>query len=169
MEKWKDIKDYEGLYQVSNLGNVKSLARSTTKGKVLVKSFDKDGYQKVTLSKLGFHKQFSVHKLVAIAFIPNPYNFKEINHIDENKTNNSTNNLEWCTSKYNNHYGTSISRRSRNRKVEILQYDLQGNFIKKWDGAIDAEKTLNISRKQISACLRGKHKSASGFIWKYNY
>lgn len=168
MEEWKDIKNYEGLYQISSLGNVKSLARNTTKGKILVKNLDKDGYQKVTLSKLGFHKQFSVHKLVAIAFIPNPNNFKEINHIDEDKTNNSINNLEWCTSKYNIHHGTCINRRSSNRKIEIVQYDLQGNFIKKWNGAVDVEKALNISRKQISACLKGKHKSASGFIWKYN-
>lgn len=94
MEKWKDIKEYEGLYQVSNLDNIKSLPRATTKGKILVKNLDYDGYQKVTLSKLGVHKQFSVHKLVATAFIPNPNNFTEINHIDENKANNSVDNLE---------------------------------------------------------------------------
>ena len=168
MEKWKDIKEYEGLYQVSNLGNIKSLPRATTKGKILVKNLDYDGYQKVTLSKLGVHKQFSVHKLVATAFIPNPNNFTEINHIDENKANNSVDNLEWCTSTYNIHYGTCISRRSYRRKVKISQYDLQGNFIREWNGAVDAERILNISRKQISACLRENHKSAGGFIWKYN-
>lgn len=167
MEIWKDIKDYEGLYQVSNTGLVKSLPRLTTKGRILVQNEDKDGYFKVTLSKQGAHKQFSVHRLVAEHFLNNPNDLKIINHKDENKHNNIVDNLEWCTSSYNINYGGCISRRSSNRKRPILQYSEDMQFVQEFAGGVDAEIQTGISRKLISACLRGTHKTAGGFIWRY--
>lgn len=166
MEIWKDIKGYEGLYKISNLGNVKSLPRATTKGKLLVKNLDSYGYEKVTLSKNGIHKQFSVHKLVATSFIENPYNLKSINHKDEVKTNNIVSNLEWCSEKYNVNYGSCIPKRSNRRKRAVLQFSKSGELIREWASAVDAEIALGISRKQISAVIHNLHKTAGGFVWR---
>ena len=111
-EEWRDIKGYEGLYQVSNLGRVKSLIRGTgnqfrfSKVEVILKPhLTKKGYFRLSLSKNNKRKSFQVHRLVAEAFIPNPNNYPQVNHKDENKTNNCVDNLEWCTNKYNCNYG----------------------------------------------------------------
>ena len=106
-EIWKDIKGYEGLYQISNLGRVKSISRKIntfygyrkTKEKILKSSYDKDGYLKITITNNWKHKTHKIHRLVAEAFIPNPDNKPTINHIDGNKLNNSIDNLEWATRK----------------------------------------------------------------------
>lgn len=119
VEIWKDVPGYEGIYIVSNFGKVKSLQR-TRKGsygsirivneRILRHKIDKDGYHIVTLSKEGKTKCIGVHRLVAQAFLPNIYNFPIINHKDEDPSNNFVDNLEWCTVKYNNNYGTRIER-----------------------------------------------------------
>ena len=123
-ELWKSIKGYEELYEVSNFGNVRSLDRiiksrhnGTTirKGRVLTPFYEeKKGYYQVRLSKNGKNKTFRIHRLVALAFLENPFNYSDVNHKDEVKTNNKVNNLEWCTRKYNNNYGT---KRERTRKA----------------------------------------------------
>lgn len=125
IEKWKDIKGYEGLYQISNLGNVKSLkkkAGKSTRSERLIKThFDKDGYVYATLCKNNKTHLATIHRLIAEAFIPNPNNLPQINHKDEDKTNNSIDNLEWCTCKYNINYGTRTERafmKRRGGKVE---------------------------------------------------
>lgn len=109
-EIWKDVKGFEGLYQVSNLGRVRSLDRRKNNqffcGKILSLAKDKDGYCLVTLNDGKRKKTGRVHRLVALAFIQNPDNLPEINHIDENKENNSADNLEWCSTKYNLTYGS---------------------------------------------------------------
>lgn len=117
-EIWKYIPGYEGLYQVSNQGNVRSVDRIIKdtnrtrlyKGKPLKQFLDHKGYKVVTLSKQGSLKVIKVHRLVAMAFIPNPESYPEINHKDENKINNSVENLEWCTTQYNTSYGTRAAR-----------------------------------------------------------
>ena len=108
MEEWRAVPGYEGLYMVSNIGNVKSLI----KNKIIKYFINKKGYRLVSLSKNGIIKKFSVHRLVAQAFIPNPDNLPQVNHKDEDKTNNNVDNLEWCDAKYNNNYGTANIRRS---------------------------------------------------------
>ena len=128
-EVWKDIKDYEGLYQVSNLGRIKSVDRIIKrkkngdyfqKGRILNLQIAKNGYYICKLSYQNKKPSKNVHKLVAEAFISNPNNYPCINHKDENKLNNNVNNLEWCTCKYNNNYGTKkerISNALKGRKV----------------------------------------------------
>lgn len=128
MEIWKDIEGYEGLYQVSNYGRIKSLARKVfvsnphftgyrhTKEKILKQGITGMGYEFVILRKNNKNHQIYIHRLVAEAFIPNPNNFPEVNHKDENPKNNHVNNLEWCTHKYNGTYGT-IKQRQRNAQL----------------------------------------------------
>jgi len=130
-EIWKDIKGYESLYQVSNLGRVKSLARkvikincvSFKKERILKQQTDRYGYKKVILQRNYQIKTFSIHRLVAEAFLENPYNLPQINHKDENKENNCVLNLEYCDSKYNNNYGTRNKRVSETMKKKKYQYE----------------------------------------------
>ena len=160
-EIWKDIENYEGLYQISNKGHVKSLYKGSER---ILKLWDNGrGYLRVYLTKENTSKHIRVHRLVARAFIPNPYNLPEINHIDENKKNNSVENLEWCDRRYNVNYGTRNERVSR----KILQYSKSGEFIREWQGAREVERVLGIANSHIIDCCKGRYKSAYGFIWKY--
>ena len=156
----KDIKNYEGLYAITPEGEVWSYKRK----KFLVPRAATNGYLQVGLRKNGERKWYLVHRLVADAYIPNHDNLPQINHRDENKTNNCLQNLEWCDCKYNNNYGTHIEKASNSRKKPILQYDLDGNFIREWNSATDVGKEVRIN---IGYCLRGKYKTAYGFIWKF--
>ena len=152
----KDIKEYEGLYGITTEGDVYSY-----KSKRFLKPVcEKNGYLRVNLYKDGKCKKYKVHRLVAMAYIPNPENLPQINHKDENKANNCLQNLEWCDAKYNSNYGT----RNEKFKKPVLQYDLNGNFIKEWPSATDVGKEAN---DNICKCLKGKQKSAYGYIWKY--
>ena len=118
-EEWRDIEGYEGLYQVSNLGRVKSLNYNHTKSEKILKGIpDKDGYLRVALFKNG-RKDYMVHQLVAKMFIPNPNDLPVINHKDENKQNNTTENLEWCTIAYNNSYGNRPEKVSEANKIAM--------------------------------------------------
>lgn len=186
-EIWKDIKNYESLYQVSNLGNVRSLDRTVIqknsfgnmkkhiyKGKNLALFKDKDGYLRVNLKKGKTIKQYSVHILVANEFIKNKTNFKsmiyedkkkidinrlQVNHKDENKQNNRISNLELCTNAYNVNYGS--------RSSKIIQTDINNNFIKVWDSVKIASIELKMSRNTINAILRGQKESVRNFKFKY--
>lgn len=174
-EIWKDIEGYPN-YQVSNLGRVKSLGNNKTRKEKILKNIkDKDDYFQVNLCKEGKTKIFKVHRLVATAFLPNPYNLPQVNHKDEDKTNNmiwvnedcsidyNKSNLEWCTSQYNNNYGT----RTEKTQKPILQFNLDGEFIKKWDSATQVQKELGIKNSSIAKCLKGKRKSTYGYKWGY--
>ena len=167
MEIWKDIKEYEGLYQVSNLGRVKSLKYG--KERILKPTTNKGNYLLVILYKNKKMKTYYIHRLVALTFLPNPQNLPEINHIDEDKTNNCVDNLEFCDRKYNINYGTRIKRFSESVSKKIDQFDLDGNFIRTWSSMCQAERELGISNGKISQCCKGKRISTGKFIWKYHF
>lgn len=165
-EEWKDIQGYEGLYQVSNQGRVRSLDRKMKcsdstrfyKGKILKPSLNAQGYLFIYLSNKGITKEYRINRLVAEAFLPNPNNYPVVNHIDKNRTNNKVDNLEWCTIEYNNRYSTA---------KHIEQYDTSGNFVTEWEAISDASRELQINLSNIAQCCMGKRRTAGGYIWKY--
>jgi len=128
---------------------------------------DTNGRLLVKLSKNGKKKQLLIHRLVAKAFIPNPLGYPVINHRDENPSNNVVSNLEWCTVRYNNCYGTVLKRKAVKNSKSVLQYDEDGNLVKKWSSATEVERQLGFHQTSICKCCRGKLKSAHGFVWKY--
>lgn len=168
-EIWKDIEGYEGLYQVSNMGRVKSVRKNI----ILKNSIARNGYKRVHLYKNKKGKHFQIHRLVANAFIPNPDNLPQVNHKDENKLNNCADNLEWCTPEYNYNYGTINIRKSqkqlndKNKSKILLQYTKDGCFIKEWKSTMDVQRNLGFANSNISKCCRGKYAYAYGYLWKY--
>lgn len=172
-EVWKDVVGYEGKYQVSNYGNVKSLRmwssvqkRYIQRERVLKPYASKSGYLQVGLKVENTRKLGLVHRLVAEAFIQNPDNKREVNHINGNKSDNRVENLEWNTSQENTVHAYKNGLETHySRKIE--QYDLQGNFIKEWDSIRSAGIGIGIADKNIGACCRGKRKLAGGYIWRY--
>ena len=179
-EIWKDIEGYEGLFQVSSNGVIRSLDFNHTGEIKLLKLQDNGkGYLRAHLYKNGETKKYMVHQLVAKAFLPNPNNYPIINHKDEDKTNNiiwvnddgsidyNKSNLEWCTHKYNINYGNRTKKANQSKCKKILQFDLEGNFIKLWDSLKSAEEFLKIKHSSIWSCLNGRYKTAGNYIWKY--
>ena len=170
-EIWKDIVGYEGLYQVSNLGRVKSLKRlknnhgkkQFVEEKIKSTEMSNSGYLQVCLYKNGKSKMKYIHKLVANTFLDNPKNYQIVNHKDENKINNKLSNLEFCNYEYNNRYGMAF----KNKLISINQYDINGNFLKKWESISQIEKELKINHSNIIACCKKKRNKAGGFIWEY--
>ena len=167
-EFWKDIVGYEGLYQVSNFGRVKSADRTDRygrefKGKILTPCTDNLGYLHLGLQHDGKRKTVRVHRLVAEAFIPNTNNCKYINHKDENKQNNCVGNLEWCDTKYNINYGRHNEKvaKSHCKKVYCVELD------KEFKSAKSAAAQLNLSDSNIAKCCKGKYKTTGGYHWKY--
>lgn len=176
-EIWKTIEGYPN-YEVSNLGNVRSLNfHKEKKIKLKTPTKNKFGYLRILLWKDGKPKLQSIHRLVAKAFIPNPDNLPQVNHKDENKQNNCVDNLEWCTASYNINYGTRTERVKQNRTNKqgkehhlskpINQYTENGKFIKMWDNTMDIQREFGFYQSNICACANGKKNSAYGFIWKY--
>ena len=175
-EIWRDIDGYEGLYQISNLGRVKSLDRYIVsrwgtpfclKGKIRRLRKDKYGYMCLSLNKDGKIRYKTIHRLVAQAFIPNPNNLPQVNHKDEDKTNNCVENLEWCDGEYNLNYGNRKKKAAISRYKPINQYDLFGNLIKTWKSASTVQEELGFKACNICWACRGKIKTAYGFKWSY--
>ena len=164
-EIWKKIDGYN--YEVSNYGNVRRIET----GKILKQYKNKDGYMRVELRNMDKRKNCRVHRLVAIAFIPNPDNLPEVNHKNELKADNTVSNLEWCTPKYNNNYGTRIEKISGSnhpKAVGIYQFNKDGKLINKFETIMAAEKQFNSkTRGHICEVCQGKRKTAYGYIWKY--
>ena len=173
---WKDIKGFEGYYQVSDIGEVKSLQRVIKRGdnflpvcERILKPCCSKGYNHVILRKDGVSYTRWVHKLVAEAFIPNPNSLPCINHKDENTLNNKVDNLEWCTRAYNNSYNHLRERSAMDKRKPILQYDLDGNFIREWSHAREASEALGINKRAIYGACTGRLKTSGGYIWKRKY
>ena len=183
-EVWADIKEYEGFYQVSSFGMVRSLDRwieyingrsAFTRGKLINGFLKQNGYRSVDLSKGGKSKKYHVHRLVAEAFIPNddPENKIEVNHKDENKSNNYVENLCWCTSSENKQWGTLPARRSASHKNHpsmskpVAQYDTDGNLISTYASAKEAERQTGFFATTIIRTCRGKTLTCGGYRWKY--
>lgn len=175
MEIWRDIEGFEGLYQVSNKGRVKSLARYHVRNDRIMKtSYDKDGYKRVCLRNNGIKIYKLIHRLVAKAFIPNPNNYPVINHKDENHSNNKVENLEWCTVEYNNNYGT----RNGNFRRKVYQYTIDGELIAVYEKMADAAKSIHgFISNIVNACNGGffdktrnkwhKMEKYKGYKWSY--
>ena len=183
-EIWKDIEGFEGLYQVSNIGRVRSYDREITKphprnqsipftyiqkGRVLRQRKHTAGYWTVMLWKDHVPYTRTVHRLVAEAFIPNPQNLPEVNHIDEDKANSIVTNLEWVTKSGNMRHGSCGERMGRKHWKAVVQMDENGNVIKEWPCAQHAAEQLNIRHTQIIAVCRGRYgcKHAGGYRWRY--
>lgn len=172
-EIWKDIiiekngvlYDYSGLYQVSNLGRVRSLNyRRSGQVKVLKPRKNNCGYLYVGLNKNGNRKDFLVHRLVATAFIPNPHGLPEVNHIREfDKDDNSIENLEWCTSKYNTNYGTRTERVKEKQSKKVVCIETSKVYL----SILDVERKLGLAQSNISKCCKGQRKTAGGYHWQY--
>lgn len=185
-EVWKPIENYEGLYEVSNIGNVRSLPRvvrgnygstQPKRGRMLKHSIDKDGYHQVVLSKDAKTKHYRVHRLVAMAFIPNPNNHPQINHINEKVDDNRVENLEWVTCTQNINHGSRTKRMSKTRKGSgvlgkpVLQIDTNtGEILGEYKSCEDAARQLkgeSANGSMINHCCRKKAKTAYGYKWQY--
>ena len=170
-EIWKNIPGYEEYYQVSNYGKIRSLHKKKSIDQPyyeLKPTLINSGYYHVTLYSptQGRHKML-VHKIVAQVFIPNPDKLPCVNHKDENKLNNSADNLEWCTYAYNNAYGTAKIRSIEKISKPINQFTLQGTWIATYQSASVASKLLNICKTDIHYCCKKKLETAGGYIWEY--
>lgn len=185
-EEWRDIKDYEGLYQVSNLGRVKSLNyKHTGREKILKSLVDKDGYQRVILCKNGYIKNYFVHRLEYEAFYGEIPKGMQVNHINEIKTDNRVVNLNLMTPKENSNWGTRTKRVAEKRKGKkhteeaknkiseansksVLQIDIKTNeIIKEFSSTREVQRQLGYNHGNISNCCNGKYKTCGGFKWQY--
>lgn len=170
MEIWRNIKNYEGLYQVSNLGRVRSLKYN--KVKLLKTNINSDGYYNVKLYKDGVTKSFRVHRLVWETFNGDIPEGMQVNHINEIKTDNKIENLNLLTPRENHTWGTCVKRiktKTTNGKCSksVLQFDLNDNLLKEYPSIHQAERETGFSNSYISACCKGKYKTAYGFKWQY--
>ena len=170
-EEWKDIKGYEGLYQVSNKGRIKALSKTTTirsnnnlNGSKITRDekihhcqLQKDGYIRTQLYKDNKRSTVKVHRLVAEAFLPNPDNLPQVNHKDEDKTNNRVENLEWCTNEYNINYSFA---------KEIFSINLDTGEYKKYKSLEDASRK-GFTKSAVSRALNGKRNKAGNCVWKF--
>lgn len=175
MENWKNVVGYEGLYEVSDQGNV----RNSVTGRVLKPKHDRWGYLRVNLYKDRRQKSHLIHRLVARAFIQNPENYPQVNHKDEDKENNAVENIEWCTAYYNTHYGTAMQRSLekmdlRTRAMHggaktakpINQYCLSGSLVGVYRSSSHAAEVTGVSASRIRSCVCGKAKMAGGYVWR---
>ena len=180
-EIWKDIPGYEGFYQASNLGRIKSLLfynnrykKYIKREKILKTTTQKTGYLMLTLCKDKKKSNLLVHRIIAKTFLSNPNNYPQVNHKDGNKKNNCVDNLEWCTSKQNNKHAFDTGLNKYNHAFDnyhftkkVGQYDLNDNFIKEFDSITKASVETNTLVQSICKVCKGKRKKAGGYIWKY--
>ena len=179
-EQWKPIKNFVGLYEISNMGRVRSLLKyknTTVKNgtptivpvrpKLLNLNKTKSGYYHAILNKDSKRYEYTVHRLVAVHFCEGYKRGYVVNHKDEDKTNNRADNLEWCTQDYNTHYGTGIERAARKQWKPVAQYDSNGNLLAKYSSCKEASEKTGFPLPCISDWCRGAHSCKAGYIWKF--
>ena len=171
IEQWRtavyDGEVYEGLYKVSNLGRILSLNYKNTGKPGLMTPFDNGyGYLQVELCKNKETKHCFVHRLVGEAFLPNPDNLPEINHIDEDKTNNRVDNLEWKNHRDNLNHGTHNERMAKTKSKPVLQLTLTGELIREWESTNECGRN-GFNQGAVAACCRGEKPQYKGFLWMY--
>ena len=182
-ENWKPVKGFEGIYEVSDLGRVRSIDRIVVhktgravpvKGRIMKTGLHYKGYVRLMLSNGGDREHsYFVHRLVAEAFVPNPGNLPEVNHKDENKANNRADNLEWCTHRANSQHGSRGARisawhlQNSPKRVPINQLTMDGQYIQTFPSQAEAARQVHGSQGTISSVIGRKKKSAYGFKWEY--
>lgn len=179
IEIWRDIKDYEGLYQVSNLGRVKSLdhyvkhpkgSLRLIKERILKLCLHKTGYLRVCLSKNNIKTYYSVHRLVAEAFKPNTHNYPTVDHINRIRTDNRVENLRWAPWELQQQNADNKDRESVKKSLSkpVEQYTLDMVFVAVYPSAAEAERQTGINQSNIRQCCKGNknHSHAGGYIWK---
>lgn len=176
-EVWKDVVGYEGFYQVSNLGRVKSLPRLhkyvhgyyMAKERILSPRVcgKQREYLSVALHVDGKTKQYKIHRLVATAFIPNPYGYNEVNHKDENKGNNKMDNLEWCSRSYNVNYGCRIEKQRKAMFKPVVAYSKSNKIVMEFNSIVDASKFAKVDATNISRACKKEGRISGGYLWKY--
>ncbi len=178
-EEWKAVDGYNGLYCVSNTGKVKSMKWNHSDKEKEMKQYDQGGYKLVGIRRNGTHHNYLVHRLVATAFVPNPRNLYDVNHIDGNKSNNCADNLEWVTKSENIRHAIRMGLRPPICKNEhkkgdaspickkILQYTKDFEFIKCWNSVYEIEEKLGYKKSCIHRCCRGERKTYMGYIWRH--
>lgn len=181
-EIWKAIQNYEGLYEVSNWGRVKSLERDVIivrygkpyvrhrMERILEQYEDKDGYVMVSLSKNGVRESKTIHKLVATAFIPNPNGYTNVHHINHDHKDNRVENLMWID-RYEHHVlhqndRASAAKETLSKRVDQIN-KVTGEVLRQWDSVMDAARELGLCPTHISKCAQGKRKTHGNFVWKY--
>ena len=175
-EEWRDVVGYEGRYQVSSMGRVKSLERKVKhwcggeriqKERILKPCADRGGYLRIGLCDGEKQKTFKVHRLVCEAFHENPDNKPQVNHINEIKTDNRASNLEWATARENSNFGTRNERLGKAQSKPVAQYTLDGELVKIWPSTIEVQRKTGFGCGNICQAANGKFKQVYGFIWKY--
>jgi len=181
-ETWKDVIGYEGIYMASSIGRIKKNSRIGCFGNLIQEHFRRPvingRYTFINLNKHGVKKQYLLHRIIAMSFIPNPINKPEVNHIDGNKLNNNIENLEWCTSSENQKHayktglqiGTWIGKTGKMHPVSkgVVKLSFDGVEIDRYDSVRDAANSINIDESYISRCCKNKNKTARGFYWGYS-
>ena len=168
MIEWRDVIGYEGLYQVSEFGDIMNLNyKNSGKAQIMKQHQNKDGYMQIKLTKNGTRKNYKIHRLVAEVFCNKECEeYNQVNHIDEDKTNNRYSNLEWCDAKYNSNYGTRNERKGKKmsliqmKKVRCVELDIV------FDSIMEASEITGANRPHISDCLTGKRKTCGGYHWE---
>lgn len=187
-EIWKPVVGYDGVYEISSFGRVRSLERVVNnnhlvKERILKGRKNRCGYKQVTLYNKDGAKTFKVSRLVAIAFIPNPNNKPCVDHINTDRTNNRVENLRWCTHKENSNNPLTLNHIPRGDKhpkaglgkygklnghsIPIMQYTKDGIFIKEWESSLQVQREIGIWGSNITKCCKGGYKSTGGYVWKY--
>lgn len=179
IEEWRDIRDYEGIYQISNFGRLRSLDREICiteksgraykylkRGRIISPGICR-GYLNTTLCNGDMRKTQYVHRLVASAFLPNPENLPEINHKDRNPLNNRVENLEWCSRYYNTHYDGAIERQHATIRKKVRQRTLDGKIVAEFPSVCDASKQTGVHKSLIAKVANGMFKQGKSFIWEF--